>query len=104
MTYICRPGPNPTKNDFFQFYTYFIIFFTNMGKISLKFVKNAFYQIFTNNCKPNFAYLYYKYSSKNWLKMLAKNLSYQTTYIDCKQQKCKMCKLQIFVTFGRMGT
>jgi hypothetical protein len=34
--------------------------------------------------------------------MIAKNLSYKTTFYCNK--KCKMCRLQIFVAFGRIGT
>jgi hypothetical protein len=52
-----------------------------MCKISFKFAKNESYQIFTNICKPNLAYFTHMYSSKNWLKMIAKNLSYHTVLI-----------------------
>jgi hypothetical protein len=56
-SFLCqRPGPNPTKRRFSQFYTYLYDFLTNMCKISCKFVKNESYQIFTNICKPDLAY------------------------------------------------
>jgi hypothetical protein len=41
-------------------------------------------KFFVNICKPN-----YKYSSKTWLKMIAKNLSNQTILIESnKNVKC----------------
>jgi hypothetical protein len=42
----------------------------HMCKISNKFVKNESHQTFLNHCKPNLT----KYTSKNWLKMIAKKL------------------------------
>jgi hypothetical protein len=79
-----------------------------MCRISHKFAKNESYQIFTNICKPNLAYLTTMYSSKNWLKMLSKNLSYQTVLIksniNVKRASYKYLQLKIFVTFGGIST
>jgi hypothetical protein len=68
------PGPNPTKHDFPDF-------LTNTCKISYNFVKNESYQIFANICKHNLHSLFYKYSSKNWPKMIVKKLVL-SNYID----------------------
>jgi hypothetical protein len=48
--------------------------------ISNKFVKNESYQFFMNLCKPNVAY-FTSILQKNWLKIIEKNLFYQTVLI-----------------------
>jgi hypothetical protein len=50
-----RPGSNPTKTNFPNF-THICKIFLQICEISDKLVKNEYYQIFMNVCKPNLAY------------------------------------------------
>jgi hypothetical protein len=64
-----------------------------MCKISYKSVKNESNQFIANICKPNLAYFTSMYSVKNWLKMIAKNLPYQTVLLNRnKNVKCITAK------------
>jgi hypothetical protein len=71
-------------------------------------VKNESYQIFTNISKPNVAYFTSTYSSKYWLKMIAKKtvvpnyLYWLKVTKTLNMEVTNLCK-QIFVTFGRIG-
>jgi hypothetical protein len=78
-----------------------------MCKICYKFVKDEFYQIFTNTCKPILQVFFKKLTQCDY-----KNFSYQTLLNKSnKNVKCAMSNIcnykylfTIFVTFGRMVT